>query len=158
MNRKSLPTNAQSSANADTAEAQVGLRLAAALSEYQAHELGADLSPDIASRLRFARDKAMAAARQASIAAAAAPVFMSAGGSAVMLGRGDGDQSPWWLRLGSLLPLAVLLGGLMLIDSHYTRSQIDAAAEVDAALLADDLPPEAYRDQGFVEFLKSSRP
>jgi hypothetical protein len=52
----------------------------------------------------------------------------------------------------------LLLAGLMLIDSRYTRSQIDAAAEVDAAILADDLPPEAYRDQGFVEFLRTARP
>ena len=76
-----------------------------------------------------------------------------------VLGGGPGfDATPWWLRLGSLVPLALLLAGLMLIDSRYTRSQIDAAAEVDAAILADDLPPEAYRDQGFVEFLRTARP
>lgn len=153
MNRTSPPTNVP---NRDNAEARVGLRLAAALSEFQAQELGAELSPDIASRLRFARDKALAAARQAR--SATAPVVVAAGGNAALLGGGPDEQSPWWLRLGSLLPLAVLLGGLVLIDSHYTRSQIDAAAEIDAALLADDLPPEAYRDRGFVEFLKSSRP
>jgi hypothetical protein len=54
--------------------------------------------------------------------------------------------------------LAVLLAGLVLIERHYTRSQIDVAAEIDAAILADDLPPEAYRDRGFVEFLKTARP
>jgi len=57
-----------------------------------------------------------------------------------------------------LVPLAVLLAGLVLIDSQYSRAQIEAAAELDAAILSDDLPPEAYRDQGFVEFLKTSRP
>ena len=71
---------------------------------------------------------------------------------------GGPSDAPWWLRLGSLVPFAVLLGGLLLIDNHYLRTQIDAAAEVDAAILVDDLPPEAYRDQGFVEYLKSSRP
>jgi hypothetical protein len=69
-----------------------------------------------------------------------------------------GSSTPWWLRLGSLVPLAVLLAGLVLIERHYTRSQIEAAAEIDAAILADDLPPEAYRDRGFVEFLKTARP
>jgi Protein of unknown function (DUF3619) len=44
-----------------------------------------------------------------------------------------------------------------MIDRHYTQSQIEAAAEVDAAILADDLPPEAYRDPGFAEFLKVER-
>jgi hypothetical protein len=29
-------------------------------------------------------------------------------------------------------------------------------AEVDAALLADDLPPAAYSDPGFVQFLKTT--
>jgi hypothetical protein len=36
--------------------------------------------------------------------------------------------------------------------------QIQAAAEVDAVLLADDLPPEAYADPGFGEFLKLPQP
>jgi hypothetical protein len=30
-------------------------------------------------------------------------------------------------------------------------------AEFDQALLTDDLPPAAYADPGFVQFLKSSR-
>jgi hypothetical protein len=58
--------------------------------------------------------------------------------------------------LSSLLPLAVLLAGLLLIDDHYTRAQIEAAAEIDA-LLAGDLPPEAYSDPGFAEYLRSAR-
>jgi hypothetical protein len=28
-------------------------------------------------------------------------------------------------------------------------------AEVDAALLTDDLPPSAYADPGFIQFLKA---
>ena len=79
-----------------------------------------------------------------------------AGGAAVL--AGGPASNPWWLRLGSLLPLAVLLAGLVLIDNQYTRAQIEAAVEVDAAILADDLPPEAYRDRGFVEYLRSARP
>ena len=31
------------------------------------------------------------------------------------------------------------------------------AAEIDALLLSDDLPPGAYADPGFVEFLKKPR-
>ena len=30
-------------------------------------------------------------------------------------------------------------------------------AEVDAALLTDDLPPAAFSDPGFVQFLKTTR-
>ena len=31
----------------------------------------------------------------------------------------------------------------------------DEVAEVDAAILTDDLPPSAYTDPGFAQFLKS---
>ena len=54
-----------------------------------------------------------------------------------------------------MLPLVALVGGLVLIQDWQTRAQISVAAEVDAALLADDLPINAYRDPGFVEFLKA---
>ena len=64
-------------------------------------------------------------------------------------------RSRWWLRIASALPLAALVGGLVLIQDWQTRSQISVAAEVDAALLGDDLPINAYRDAGFVEYLKA---
>lgn len=139
--------------NAEWAQARFALRVTAALSERQA--LGID--PDVEARLRFAREQALASARQARGGMATAPAVVGAAGGVAALGGGP-DFTPWWLRLSSLLPLAVLLAGLVLIDRHYTRAQIEAAAEVDAELLADDLPPEAYRDQGFLEFLKTARP
>ena len=154
MNHVLPSTLAQRSTEA--VQARFAQRVAAALAEHQA----ATTSPDTAARLSFAHDQARAAARRArTVSAATEPAVLTSGAAAV-LGSGPeiDDNTPWWLRLGALLPLAVLLAGLMLIDSHYTRSQIEAAAEIDAALLADDLPPEAYRDRGFVEFLKSERP
>ena len=139
--------------SAEAAQARFAQRITAALSEFQRR--GADA--DIDTRLRFAREQALAVARQARASAAGAPALLGIAGGAVVLGHGP-ESTPWWLRLGSLLPLAVLLAGLALIDNHYTRSQIDAAVEVDSAILADALPPEAYRDQGFLEFLKTARP
>lgn len=136
-------------------EDRFAARLTSALTEYQA----SDMPADIDARLRFAHERALAAARQALAQRAPAPSVLGASGGAAVLGSAGGpSDAPWWLRLGSLVPFAVLLGGLLLIDNHYMRTQIDAAAEVDAAILADDLPPEAYRDRGFVEYLKSSRP
>ena len=136
---------------AEGAQLRVALRLTAALTEYQALTVGADVD----ARLRFAREQALAVARQTRLSAA--PVLVGVSGGASVIGAGP-DFTPWWLRLGSLVPLAVLVAGLVVIDRHYTRSQIEAAAEVDAAILADDLPPEAYRDRGFVEFLKTALP
>jgi hypothetical protein len=42
-----------------------------------------------------------------------------------------------------------------LIHSAQTDRRASELAEVDAALLTDDLPPSAYADPGFVQFLKS---
>lgn len=130
-----------------------GLRVAAALTRQQQLQP----RPDIDERLRFAREQALARARE-SRKAVLAPAALANGGAAALLPGSAGAGTPWWLRLSSILPLAVLAGGLLLIDRHYEQAQIDAAVEVDAALLSDDLPPEAYRDPGFVEFLKTTRP
>ncbi len=54
-----------------------------------------------------------------------------------------------------MLPLFALVGGLALIQNWQNRTQVTAAAEIDEALLADDLPINAYRDPGFSEFLKA---
>ncbi len=135
-------------------------RIAAALTEQQT----AAPRRDVEERLRVAREQALAAAgrrwraRAATGAAGAEIVVGPRGGSAALGGGEPSFSAPWWLRLSSLLPVALLLAGLALIDRHYTRAQIEAAAEVDAALLADDLPPDAYRDPGFAEFLRRERP
>jgi hypothetical protein len=132
-------------------------RVAAALTAQQA----AEPRHDIEERLRVAREQALARqprARALPQTAGAEVVVGTRGGSAALGGGKSPSSSPWWLRVSSLLPLGLLLAGLMLIDRHYTRAQIEAAAEVDAALLTDDLPPDAYRDPGFAEFLKRERP
>ena len=143
------------SRSVEAMQARFALRITAGLSELQAGSLG----PDVDERLRFAREQALLRAREVRPTRLAAPAGVAQSGGTMALGPGDRpDATPWWLRLGALVPLAVLLAGLVLIDSQYTRAQIEAAAELDAAILSDDLPPEAYRDQGFVEFLKTSRP
>jgi hypothetical protein len=141
----------------DRLMARFGHRVAAALAELQTRQP----RHDIDERLRFAREQALARARESRLLSAEPALALGAGGAATLVvdsGSGEDGGAPWWLRLSSLLPLAVLLAGLVLIDHRYTRSQIEAAAEVDAALLADDLPPEAYSDPGFVEYLKTARP
>jgi len=132
-------------------EARLALRMTAHLTEATA-----DLTPDVTERLRFAREQALQRARAARTATAAEPVVVVGAGSSASLGRGEGG-SGWWVQLAALIPLVVLVGGLMLIQQMHNNSQIAAAAEIDASLLADDLPPSAYSDPGFVEFLKAPR-
>jgi hypothetical protein len=138
--------------HAEALEGQVGLRLAGHLS----HSVEA-LPHDIVERLRFGRERAMAVARaqrRAPVAQwlPATAVLVSPAGRAASLG---GPPSVW-LRLASLLPLVVLAAGLVLIQHHHDLEQIAVAAEIDSALLADDLPPAAYGDPGFVEYLRSA--
>ncbi len=113
------------------------------------------LPHDVAERLRFARERALAQARQARLAAPAgvAVVAVSARGAAVL-----GGLVPWWQRAASVLPLFVLVAGLFVIDHWAVREQVVAAADFDAQLLADDLPPAAYSDPGFAEFIRSTPP
>lgn len=131
----------------DTLESRFALRVAARLSEGSQ-----TLSADLSERLRFAREQALSHAR-ASRASSASEVGLTSGG-AVLLG---GLKSGWWLRVASVLPVFALVGGLLLIQQWQDLRQIDVAAEIDAALLADDLPPTAYGDAGFVEYLKTPR-
>jgi anti-sigma factor RsiW len=114
----------------------------------------ADALPhDVSERLRFARERALAAARASRVVAevtVAAPV-------AVITGRDTlAGFVPWWQRAASALPLVLLVLGLMWIDHWSMREQVVAAAEFDAQLLADDLPPAAFSDPGFAEFLRSA--
>ena len=131
-------------AEAERLEARFGLRLGALLNEQAART-----PHDISERLRVAREQALARARATRLATAPAGVVVGRGGAAVMA-----RQPGWFFRFASVMPLVVLVGGLLLIDQWHERAQIEAAADVDVALLADDLPPNAYSDAGFVEFLK----
>jgi hypothetical protein len=127
----------------DTLHTRYARRIAACLSEN-----AAAVSGDIAERLRFSREQALERARAARRQPATAPLGVTRGGAAI-LGGG------WWVKFASVVPLVALIGGLILIQQSQTRAQISTAAEVDAALLSDDLPPAAYSDDGFIEFLKT---
>jgi len=156
--------------NTDVLEHQLATRLARRLDESTA-----DLAPDLAERLRFSRERALARARVAH--AQAAPAWTAVGvgrgaqgmalagaGAGTGWGAGPlagwsggsepGTRSSWVTRLAALLPLLILGLGLLTIQDALLERQIEAAAEVDTALLADDLPPQAYSDPGFAEFLR----
>jgi hypothetical protein len=138
-----------SAARLEALQARFGLRVAAGLTERTA-----ELPQDITERLRFAREKALERARAARKVEVPATQAVVVGSS---LALGGGNDTGWWMKAASLLPLIALVGGLILIEHWHRGSQIAAAAEIDASLLSDDLPPAAYSDPGFVEFLKAPR-
>ncbi len=124
------------------AEEQFGRRVAARLSA------GAeDLPREISERLRAARTQAVARRKVVRVLQAAPAMLPN--GSTATLGGG------WWTRIGAIIPLIALVAGLVVITSLQEDSRTNELAEVDAALLTDDLPPAAYTDPGFAQFLKS---
>ena len=136
------------SAMVDSLESRFALRIASRLNE-RSQELGADVN----ERLRFAREQALSRARLARSSQLPVPVGITKAGAA-LLGRARGG---WWIKAASIIPVFALVGGLVMIQHWQDRHQILVAAEIDSALLADDLPPNAYSDAGFVEFLKTPR-
>lgn len=126
-------------------EERLGLKIAARLSE------ACDAVPhDVGERLRHARMQAVARRKQPRNAAAEAVLPL---GHSAALG-GPGQESNWWLRLVMVLPVLVLVIGLVAIDRVLDDRAAKEMAKVDAALLMDDLPPVAYTDPGFAQFLR----
>lgn len=125
----------------------IGRRVAQQLDQGTQH-----LSHDITERLRAARTRAVAARL------VVAPQLQTAGGVEAQNGVGLlhlGDEGlTLWSRLASLLPLVALIAGLLCLQQVMDDTRADELAEVDAALLTDDLPPSAYADPGFLQFLK----
>lgn len=114
----------------------------------------ADLPYDISERLRAARAQAVAVRKVASVQTAS---VAAASGTGSVLTWGSGERFGLWYRIGSILPLVALVVGLLTINSLQTDNLVQELAEVDSALLTDDLPPDAFSDPGFVQFLKVSR-
>ncbi len=139
--------------DAQALEARFALRVTARLSERASRQPHA-----IEERLRFARQQALerAQARRKAVAVQAAAVVVADARLAV--GGGPRLGGSWWERaMAMALPLAVLVGGMALIHWNQTHAQIEAAVQIDAELLTDDLPPSAYSDPGFVEFLRKQQ-
>lgn len=171
------PSHRLTPAQAEALEARFALRLSARLDD------GAQVLPhDISERLRVARMQAVHAARAAAsrtatqLSPARAPVAQV---GLVLAGSGTGnrgvrtvmpgqsrdvdhgrrlDDAPtgWGWRLASALPVLALVVGLWGIHHWNKHEQVQAAADVDMALLSDELPPSAYTDPGFEEFMRAS--
>lgn len=139
------------STQAEAAAERFALRVTARLSS------GTEALPyDISERLRASRMQALAKRKVTVPVRRTAPaaVVVNAGSTAT-LGRG-GEDGGWWNALVSAVPLLALVVGLVVINIAQDESAANDVAEVDAALLTDELPPDAYSDPGFVQFLKTS--
>jgi hypothetical protein len=114
----------------------------------------ADLPRDVSERLRAARAQAVSQ-RKIAKNPVLTPVAATSGNTTLAWGGDEGLG--WWGRIGAVMPLIALVAGLLVINSFQSDNRAQELAEVDAALLTDALPPEAFADPGFVQFLNVTR-
>lgn len=109
-----------------------------------------ELPHDLTERLRVARQQALAVRKPE-------PVMQHqvvAQGNSLTLSGPPSEGLGLWSILGSILPLLALLVGLITVQLFDREQTVSELAEIDTALLVDDLPPSAYSDPGFIQFLR----
>lgn len=131
----------------DSYQDKLGRNIAKRLSE------SSDQLPhDISQRLKAARMLALSKRKVVTLQRA---VSVSTQGGTMALHMGDNDRS-LWNRIASLLPLLALIAGLITIAVVVEDNRTSDLAEIDAQLLTDELPPDAYTDPGFAQFLRTN--
>ena len=97
----------------------------------------------------------LAAARKAAMARkkAQAPVRVFKPAVAGPAAHFFSAHFAWMNRVGVAIPLMVLVAGLAGIYQYEEQQRIADIAEIDAAVLSDELPLTAYLDHGFNAYL-----
>lgn len=130
-------------------------QLADAMGRLIAHRLQTgidDLPRDITERLKVSRIQALA--HQKKTVQTTHVVLGRTGEVSLRMGRG---LSNFMTQLGSWLPLLVLVTGMIVISIAQDDMHTQELADVDAELLTDALPPAAYSDPGFAQFLRNNQ-
>lgn len=144
--------NMVSGSRAEILQDRHGLKLASYLTLSTS-----ELPRDVTERLRAARMQAVAQRKLPKTQAAVQLASDSfSNGNSATLNWGSDDHLSWWNRVGAVLPLIALVVGLLFINAIQNEERAREVAEVDVALLTDELPPAAFSDPGFVQFLKVS--
>lgn len=144
MNTQTPPKNT----DYEDREDRLGRAIAARLSD-TTHQL----PNDILERLKAARVQAVAKRKVVRFQLVSG--VHVANGSASL--HGHDPDGTLWNRFAALLSLLALVIGLLTIAIFQDQKQLDDIAAVDVELLADDLPPDAYTDPGFLHFLRINR-
>ena len=108
------------------------------------------MTHEITERLRAGRERALA---QRKVEVRRAPAWVAQGQTAA-LGWGGEESMGLFGRLSAAIALGALVIGLVGINDTLSDERARELADVDMALLTDDLPPAAYADSGFIQFLQ----
>ena len=107
---------------------------------------GTHVEPRIAERLAKARSLALARQR---------PERVGVLRWADNVVGGDAFEAPVWAWARVLAPAAALVIAVAGIYNWQEKQRLAEIVEIDAQLLTDDLPIDAYLDRGFQNFLKT---
>lgn len=143
------------------------------MNEYQIAQLARQALDESAEHLPWRVTHRLASAREAALArmpapstAASTPRAFAAAGHAILVaasghsrlsgGGGHDSRRRFGLRVVAVLaPILVVAAGLWGISEWDSRQRADDIADVDAAVLVDDMPISAYADRGFGVFLRN---
>ncbi len=141
-------------------ETQFALAAAALL-----HQGTLNLAPKISDRLFAARLQALRAQKSSSLLGWQrwfTPLAVSQSASysnnkTRSQFSSNAEHGPWFNSFMWLIACVVVIFSLMAITDWQQESRLQDLAVLDAAILTDDVPPNAYTDSGFLAFLKASR-
>lgn len=107
------------------------------------------LPGSITEKLASARKLAISRKKKDSPLAIFVPAQQLAG----QIGSFVGAPVSWLARMGFAIPIVILALGLTGIYQYEQERRISDTAELDVAVLTDDLPLSAYLDYGFNAYL-----
>lgn len=144
LDKKPFDSNSYAS---DNIEVQLGKSIARSLDASLEQ-----VSPKVSARLEQARSEALSKKKQSK-------AFVNIGQlSFAGIKNSSTRQSSFgkiWGNFTWAAPLLALTIGLLFISQWQQDARIDDIADVDTALLSDEVPPDAYADNGFWVFLKN---
>ncbi|TKC80030.1 DUF3619 family protein [Trinickia terrae] len=138
----------------DTKELEFALKVRRALDEN-----AANLPASAVGKLALARRAALARKKPEAVTAPVfVPVLAHAGVNASMPASPPGQHRASPLRrLARMWPLVALVLGVMAVAYWEDVQRSAELADIDAAMLSDDLPLNAYLDHGFNAYLSRAR-
>ncbi|MGB9990704.1 DUF3619 family protein [Pseudoduganella rhizocola] len=110
-----------------------------------------DLPASTTDRLAAARKAAMAR-KKAHVEVRVARTELATAGARA---GGFGNAFGWMNRFSVALPLMLVLCGMVGVYHYEQQQSIAELAELDAALLSDELPLSAYLDHGFNAYIET---
>ncbi|RJX32015.1 MAG: DUF3619 family protein [Oxalobacter sp.] len=108
------------------------------------------LPEKVVERLASAREMAISRKKEE----APLRVFARQNVFAGYIGNFFTNPATYWLsRFSAAIVMAVLITGVMGVYHAEEQRQLQETARMDAAVLSDELPPDAYLDPGFKNYL-----